>query len=51
MLDNVMWFANVGMLTKEVFAKERWRRTKDKFCLVKNYLDVFRSIILMRARI
>jgi len=51
MLDNVIWFANVGMLTEQVFDKISWRKKKDQFCLVKNYLDALRAIILMRSRL
>jgi hypothetical protein len=56
-LDNVVWFSNMGMLrykiafgniwySKKAFNKVKWKRIKDMFTLVKNWLSVMRSFII-----
>lgn len=36
-LDNLMWVANVGVLSERVFNYEKWKFWKKVFSLVKNY--------------
>ena len=37
LLDNLMWVANVGMLSKSVFDYDKWKFWKKVFNLIRNY--------------
>jgi hypothetical protein len=37
LLDNLMWVANVGVLSERVFNYEKWKFWKKVFSLIKNY--------------
>lgn len=45
-LDNLVWFANMGMISNFAFKNLKWKRAKDMFTLIKNWLEVFKSIIV-----
>ena len=46
LLDNVIWFLNVGVVSKKVVTKSYWKEWKDIFNLLRNYTQIFRSILL-----
>lgn len=46
LLDNVVWFSNMGMIEKKIFNKLKWKRLKDVFSLIKNWTEVFKSIYI-----
>ncbi|CDW81009.1 pex11 domain containing protein [Stylonychia lemnae] len=46
LLDNVVWFSNMGMISKTAFNKMKWKRLKDIFTLAKNWSEVIKSIII-----
>lgn len=48
LLDNMHWVASVGMLSSAVYNKTRWKWWKDMISLWKNYIQVFRSVLLYR---
>lgn len=45
-LDNMVWFSNMGMVGRKAFNKLKWKRLKDIFTLVKNWSEVFKSLIV-----
>jgi hypothetical protein len=44
--DNIVWFANMGIIEKMIFRKLKWKRFKDFFALWKNVVDIMKYIFL-----
>jgi len=44
--DNIVWFANIGMVRKVVYHKLKWKRFKDFFCLWKNAFNIARAVLI-----
>lgn len=40
--DNILWFANMGIIKKMIFQKVKWKRFKDFFALWKNIFEVIK---------
>ena len=47
-LDNMIWVLNVGVISDQIVRRGVMKKTKDIFSLIKNYFQVFRSIIMFR---
>ena len=47
LLDNAVWFFNVGVVSKQIVTKSYWKKKKDIFNLVRNWAQIFRSMILV----
>jgi hypothetical protein len=44
--DNIVWFANMGIIEKMFFKKLKWKRFKDFFALWKNIVDIIKYLLL-----
>lgn len=43
--DNIVWFANMGIIQKRIFYKVKWKRFKDFFALWKNIIEIIKYML------
>mmetsp|Transcript_23891 Transcript_23891/g.23583 ORF Transcript_23891/g.23583 Transcript_23891/m.23583 type:complete len:128 (-) Transcript_23891:861-1244(-) len=46
LLDNIVWFVNIGMIRKTVFKNVKWKRIRDALTLSKNSIQMLQSILI-----
>ena len=43
--DNIVWFANMGIINKRIMHSVKWKRVKDFFALWKNIIDIIKYLL------
>mmetsp|Transcript_29163 Transcript_29163/g.21708 ORF Transcript_29163/g.21708 Transcript_29163/m.21708 type:complete len:169 (+) Transcript_29163:178-684(+) len=46
LLDNIVWFCDIGMISKTVFKTVKWKRIKDALTLSKNWVQLVQSLVI-----